>query len=189
MWAKLWRELINSPQKCRNTTKNYDVSKGKQKKNCVTFEYCPLTVTGEMGLTQPWSWYPANIPANFRHPSMAGRESPVSAEICFHWAISSNYNILGVGRDPQRPPGATPCSAQGQPQLQQCSEPHPAWPWLFPIIGHLGSLIKQGEQNNNGEGWEEPHFPLCSTKIRTSLFQASVKHIPSEHSSFPHSAS
>ena len=33
---------------------------------------------------------------------------------------------FGLERDPQRPPGATPCSAQGQPQLQQCSEPRPA---------------------------------------------------------------
>ena len=38
-----------------------------------------------------------------------------------HW----DHRVVGVGRDPQRLSVHTACSAQGHPQLQQCSQPHP----------------------------------------------------------------
>jgi len=38
---------------------------------------------------------------------------------------SQSHRMVGVRRDLQRPSVPTACSAQGHPQLQQCSQPHP----------------------------------------------------------------
>ena len=71
-----------------------------------------------LGCSVQGSWAPPAHSIPGIGSALLEKQQPRSTE----W----NHGMVWVGRDPQRPPGATPCSAQGQPQLQQCSEPRPA---------------------------------------------------------------
>jgi len=101
-------------------------------------------------------WFSSDLSKSAMALSDAGLTLLTSAVSALRFSVRRIINWLGLKKDHNDHLVSTPLLCAGSPTTRPgCPEPHPAWPWMPPGMGH-----------------PQPHWATCSSAAPPSVWKS-----------------